>query len=625
MSSCIRMRSIRLVILVCAGIGVTAFAENAPLNQPPVVTDSAGRPILQGSVQIGRGSELEQQLQTARQLISQGNYQGASALLELLYERNPEHSGVFNLLRNSYDALQYYEKSEVLIRRQLEKNPNSFEYWLYLGQTLNRQGKTAAADSAFIKARLQVPALDKHRLSMLIQSMVSANANASALALIDSLRMQEGDQALYAVERGKIFEQQHQFGKAALEYLIATKDGDDRQITARTNLAALLDYPESSTEAEKALQGLNKSPLQPEALRVLSQFYLKNNRFAEAFTAALVLDSVGKQDGRNLLFYMTACLDRKLYPQAISMARYYFPRYAESPSAIEMYFLYGDALSAAGMYDSAVATYSKIVERSPIPSDKGEALYRIGLTHLDGSHRYDAALIAFDSVIAVYREGYAWFNSQARRPQVYLRKGDLAQAKTAFLQAAAVQLDETNSENVQYHLAYVLFLLKEFDSSAVKLRKLTVDFPRGIYMNDALRLQLVMSDASDNPELLGRYADAERFRVISQQDSAKTALNDLMTNEDKRLADVGCYMLADLMLKQSDTTQAIGYLEQGIREFTESFYRPYMLKELADLRSLHLQGRESAQQLYRELLEKYPNHPFAADARKRMKALENAA
>jgi TolA-binding protein len=386
-----------------------------------------------------------------------------------------------------------------------------------------------------------------------------------------------------------------------------------------------LDYPESSPEAEKTLRGLNKSPLQAEALRVLSQFYLKNNRFSEAFTAALVLDSVGKLDGKNLLFYMNACLDRKLYQQAISMARYYFSRYADSPSAIEMYFMYGDALSAAGMYDSAVATYSTIVQRSPIPADKGEALYRIGLTHLDGSHRYNDALLAFDSVITNYREGYAWFNAQARRPQIFLKQGDLNKAKEAFTQAVSVQLDEGNLENVQYHLAYVMFLLKEFDSSAVKLRKLTVDFPRGIYMNDALRLQLVVGDASDNPTLLGRYADAERFRVVNQPDSAKTALNDLMTNDDKRLADAACYMLADLMLKQSDTTQAIGYLEQGIQEFGESFYRPYMLKELADLRSLHPQGREAAQQLYRELLEKYPNHPYAADARKRMKTLENAA
>ncbi len=630
MSFCFRMHMARLIILVCLCISTTAFAEDAPSYKPQVLTDSAGRSVLQGAIEVpsqgGRQlSELEQQLQAARQLISDGNYMAASALLELLYEKNPENSAVFNLLRNSYDALQYYDKSEVLIRRQLEKKPNSFEYWLYLGQTLNRQGKTAAAHSAFTKARLQVPALDKHRLSMLIQSMVAANANSSALVLIDSLRLQGKDPTLYAVERGKIFEQQRQYGKAAIEYLTASMDPDDRQISARVNLAALLDYPESSPEAEKTLKELTKSPQQPEALKVLSQFYLKNNRFADAFTSALILDSVGKQDGKNLLFYMNACLDRKLYTQAISMARYYFPRYTESPSSIEMYFLYGDALSAAGMYDSAVATYSIIVNKSPVPADKGEALYRIGLTHLERSHRYDDALAAFDSVINNYREGFAWFNSQSRRPQVFLKKGDLAKAKEALMQAQAVQLDETNSENVQYHLGYVLFLLKEFDSSAVKLRKLTVDFPRGIYMNDALRLQLVVGDASDNPDLLGRYADAERYRVIGLPDSAKTALTDLMSGDDKRLADVACYMLADLMLKQSDTTQATGYLEQGIHDFTDSFYRPYMLKELADLKSLHLQGREAAQQLYRELLEKYPNHPYAADARKRMKALENAA
>ena len=58
-------------------------------------------------------TDLDRRVVVARQLIRQRNYEGASALLEVVLEGDPGNRVVQSLLMTCYEQLKYYEKAEL--------------------------------------------------------------------------------------------------------------------------------------------------------------------------------------------------------------------------------------------------------------------------------------------------------------------------------------------------------------------------------------------------------------------------------------------------------------------------------------------------------------------------------
>jgi tetratricopeptide (TPR) repeat protein len=177
-------------------------------------------------------------------------------------------------------------------------------------------------------------------------------------------------------------------------------------------------------------------------------------------------------------------------------------------------------------------------------------------------------------------------------------------------------------EEVAYYRGELKLFKKDYDSCATIMRKLMVDFPQGFYVNDALQLIMVFDEAKDIPDLMEAYGRALMYRERLLPDSSRLWLERLTLNENKTLADDALYQLTTLNLSQQDTVSALGSIERLATEYPDSYYSPYGLKMKADIL---LQGKgthDEAKLLYRQLLEKYPNYPFASEVRKKLRQLE---
>jgi tetratricopeptide (TPR) repeat protein len=560
-------------------------------------------------------AELRERIDFCRRLMRDQNYTGAADMLELLYERYPENSLLVGLLVQCYDNLQYYEKSQEMIRRHLERYPNNFNFQLLYAEVLAKQGYLQRANQAYLEAASPIPLSNQVRYQTIVQSMITNGLGSIALTFIDSLRQETGDSVLFALYRGTVLAGQERYADAALEFYSLLEDTTRVGNEAEKRIIGLLNFEESEAVVEKTVLGQADVFRTPRALKILSSHYLKTSQFEKAFDFTVSRDSLAGFDGRTMLEYMRSCYERRLYDQAVRMGQYLLDRGDTLDLAGGAYFLHGDALVRLGRYNEAVAAYDHVYASSDRSRDQAQALYLIGITYLNEVGDYPKALLFFDSVVNSYRGQPVYQAALVARPYCYLRTGQLELARTEFEKALTARLASDLKEEAQYQVALVYFLQKQIDSSQVSLSKLLVDYPQGMYVNDAVGLMFIIQQAQGDSRLLYDYSNALLFEQRKMTDSAAAKLG-LIAGA------TALWKLAQISLHREDTLQAIAYVDRLAAEFPESYYLPYGLQMKADLFSVHRDRLDEAREIYRSLLESYPNFPFISAVRQKMRELE---
>mgnify|MGYP001570213823 CR=1 FL=1 len=568
--------------------------------------------------------EAQERVSVVRRLMASKQYLPASALLEEIYIQYPDNDLVFNLLRTCYLGLQYYGKAEEVSRRFVEKYPDNVIYRLSLAETLAKQKKTGESRTEYQAASQMVQVSDIGRYEMFLASLAESEMYDELIRYTSSARTQTGKTGLFAYHRGLAYEKKHDYALATAEFHLALDDTLRTGSQAENRLISLLEFPDASSETEKSLLYELTLSNSVRGLRVMSTWYLKHDNFERAFEMALWQDSVDSDGvGANLHYFMNACQERKLYPQAIRIARYIRSKHSLSPLILETWYAEANASAALGRFDSALACFDTAFAIAPRPEQKSEILFRRGKMYLTYQHNFAEALRIFDEINQQYHSGMGYVYSRVATPRCLAGLGDYDRALASCDSTLAMRLSDDLREELFYYRAMTRLGRKELDSALVALKKLTVDFPRGLYVNDALRLMSILDRSSEEPALLDSYVAAILYRFRGKDDSAATALTIIATSGNERVADIATWELAELNFTHHDSATALTLTTGMEGKFPESYYLPYALKLKADIMCGSTATVENAKATYRQLLEKYPNYPFVAEVRRRLKELDD--
>lgn len=601
---------IRLIATICI-LSVLAMAVPAQETTQTFQLRDGGSP------------ETNQRITVARHLMRQNNFEAAAATLELVYETEPNNPVALNLLKTCYLQLKQYGKAETLVRRTIETQPQNITLRVELAEMLANQGKKDEAKSAFEDAAKLITDKDRNKYLLLLHSLIRNGFEDEALSMISSVRKDLGDSLLFVLEKGQVLENRKKYKEAVREYLpVLAQDTSQEALEAERRFVLLLDFPESSPEVEKILRTQAEENDSKQAIRLLADFYIKSNRFDQAFEFAIKRDSLEGTQGSSLQYLMRQCFDRELYAEAARLGEYITNRYPNGPGFINASMLYARSLAQLGKTEQAKEMYDSIVAQSPREPDKAQALYELGVMYFDVAGDYQSALVYFDSVVNQYRYGMGYIQAMRSRPFCYLRLGDASSARQAFSYLRDNPINEEIAEETQYHLGLIDFFENRYDSADVAFRKLTIDHPTGFYVNDALQLIMVLTEAKESPELLGDYAQALWHLERRQLDSSRIWLDRIANADDKALADVALYRLTIVNLQMNDSTAAMESIDRLDSGFAESYYRPYGLKLKADMLSSNRESVSQAKAIYKQLLEQFPNYPFASEVRKKLRQLE---
>lgn len=565
----------------------------------------------------------DQKIKLARRLIRVRQYDNAARLLEEVYENNPDNQVVQNLLRSCYDALGQYSKAELLAHKFIEREPDNVGHRLYLAGLLAKMGRSDESKAAFEKAE---SLLDPNNLidqTNLIHSMIACGQDDLALERIDRVRATSGQPLLFGLERGTLLEGKRQYKAATEEYLtVLNEDTTHLAAQAERKLMALLEFSGSSAEVEQVLMNQSDATAEGRTLNLLADFYIKSGHLDKAFNYALKEDSLDGFSGRPLRNYLLQCRDRKTWGQVAKMADYILRKYPDSSFVTDVSSFQAEALARLGKGPEAIAAYERVFEGAEHPRRKGDALFGIGEVYFETLHDYSKAREYFDSVVTRYPRGFAFLNARKSIPLCYLREGRLVQARKEFAALSGVRQLEDIQEETAYYLALTALFARMYDTAEVGFRKLIVDYPRGYYVNDALELVLQIDGAGGDKVLLDDFAEALFFQEQGNLDSTRARLNRVADAANKALADVALYRLAGLDLKEQDSTSAMATIDRLIADFPDSYYFPYGMKIKADMLIAGNPAAEEARQLYRRLLESFPDYPFASEVREKLRKLE---
>jgi TolA-binding protein len=178
-------------------------------------------------------------------------------------------------------------------------------------------------------------------------------------------------------------------------------------------------------------------------------------------------------------------------------------------------------------------------------------------------------------------------------------------------------------EEVRFRRAELLFLSGDFEASASEFKELVKRYPRGLRVNDAIELGLIIRDGSDAMLWsLNRYAAAQLALRQGQEDTALGLFAVLASDSAGALADDAQFAAAGVYVEAGDISSAIESYEVMIARFPESALVPRAWMAIGNLYADELADAASARPIYQKILSDFRESPVAEAARHRLQRLD---
>lgn len=603
-------------------IKLLIFLSFSLLFVPPAFAQQKLQP--QKVMELGDNDKSNSsEFQLIHQLLAQGAYIAAANMLEGLYELKPDDRNVISLLLLCYTELKAYSKAEMLLQRQLEKNENDYLYQFQLLEIYQKTGVDSSVTKQINRILDRFPG-DQDVYLGLVQVLIRDGYTEKATELILRAREEFKNKNLYTLHLATLYETKQSYYEAVMEYFKATETDSATAVAAEKKTATLIRYPLAPREAVRAFRDiLDSLPNNVYALKYLSETYIRQGEFTEALEIVVRIDSVLNKEGRELLGYLRKCRERKLYDQVLQTAEYFERMYPENNALMNYRSYRAEALRGLKQPYQAINTYNLIIDSSQNKRDVFNALYEIGNIYRYDLIDYDSARIIFDSVTIKCPYGQIVYLANLEKAKLFLVEGDLENAAVFFTGLIHDRLPEENIEYLEYNLAMIDFLGKDFENAELKFRKLMQKFPRGFYLNDALNNSLIIGESFlVAPEVLSEYAEALLFQYRLMPDSMESHFNSIINGRLTSLTGITFYQLADYYARNNADKKALDIIDKIEKEYPDDYFYPYCLKIKGDIFSRDEDKKDKASEIYRLILTDYGNYPFLGEIRKKLQELE---
>jgi tetratricopeptide (TPR) repeat protein len=428
---------------------------------------------------------------------------------------------------------------------------------------------------------------------------------------------------LFIFEEALIYEIKRSYYDAVMQYFKASQLDSLSKVEAERRIAQLIRYPDAPKETIRALNDiLESNPGDRLALKMVSEAFIKQEMFTDAFETTVRLDSVSGGGGNEIQNYLRRCRDRKLYREVVKVSEYLTRTHTEHPIPFDYKFYYAEALRGLGEYYNAIAAYQVIISKTPHKRDAGEAMYEIGNIYKDDLREYDSARAYYQNVQTSYRFQSILRKTGLEMAGLYIIEGDLDQAFTAYDALKSQNSDQDEIEKIDYNLAMVEFYRQNFIDADIRFRKMIADYPRGRFLNDAVIGSLLIRESYEfTRDALSDYSKAIFYEVRFLFDSAVAKYRSIIDRGNTPLTGVSIYRLADFYAERDDLVSALTTIEIMEDNYRDDYFYPYCLKLKGDIYSRDNNNLEAASEIYRGILENFGNYPFVGEIRESLQKL----
>ncbi|HEX9749971.1 MAG TPA: tetratricopeptide repeat protein [candidate division Zixibacteria bacterium] len=620
----------RAALLLTAAICVVSAEVSPAQEERPVIVDTIRITPGENGINIRRLLERESRRGESsspghvqgEMLIQSGQFEQAVDVLEPLWLADPTDEAVAGSLKRAYRGLKNYAGLQSVLRRQLDDSPGDV---ILLSEMADAFFAGGTEDSArhVIDRMIAADREDPERRAAAARCYARSGDYIQAMAVYRQSRIDLGDSLIFAEDLSRLLEARREYAAAVDEYFrwLEAQPGASRIV--QKQLTNLIKMPEAAGEITASLERIVRgAPDNEYARRLYGDLLFESGRVDSAFAEYRRADLLSAEPGMHRIFGIERALEVKNYVAARREATLFLADYPEHRERTRVSMTLANSELKIGRPNIAIDLLRTLAGQIQLPRERGRVYYEIGeifrlhMGALDSSETYYFRMLeatpgrAGDQCLAWMRLG-----------DLAVMRGELTDADSAYSQAA--QSPPTNiAEEIAYKRAELLFLSGNIDESTTKLTELVKSFPRGLYVNDALGLSMILREGNDAMGWsLKQYAAARLEVRRMRPDSAIALFETLAADSANQLADDALLEQASVFGATSRFLEAVGACERLIELFPDSPLRPRAWVRIGNLYADSLGNASEARAAYQLILSEYKDSPVVEEARRRLQTM----
>ncbi|WP_019948734.1 tetratricopeptide repeat protein [Hymenobacter aerophilus] len=571
-------------------------------------------------------------IQLAREYERKGEHEKAAYLFGRLRTDEQTAPNVLPDYLAALQALKRTKDAEKLVKRAIKQRAQDQTLGVTLGLISAAAGDSSAATKQWERV---VQLLNPDQVVPVATSFQQANLPAWTVRTYLRGRQLAGNETEYAPQLIGLYTQQGQTDKVLVETLRLVQD-DEQQLPFVRNMLqnSLQDEAAFATLEKELLTLVQRNPDRAVYSELLLWLQVQRRDFTGALVQAKALDRRARTGGRRVLQVADIASRNQDYENAIAGFEYITREYAGQP----FYSLARQRLvqtredqvrntypvnqtQLRGLlkeYEQVLTDLGRTPETAPVLRSMAALLaFQLG--------EQEPAMKLLNEVITMPRAGLDVVDqAKIDLADIYLLRAEPWEATLLYSQVEKSHKDTPLGYDAKLRNARLSYFAGDFKLAKSHLDILKQATTREI-ANDAMQLSLLITDntAQDTSGVALRdYAAVEQLVFQNKLPEALRGLDALLVKyPGHALQDEAWYLKAQLQRRTSDYAGALATLERITANPKYDVLSDDALFMAASIQQENLQDRDKAQQLYQQLITKYPGSIYVAEARKRFRQL----
>jgi tetratricopeptide (TPR) repeat protein len=571
----------------------------------------------------------------ADQYLNNAEYEKAAQLYERLMNNDP--FGTYPQYLRCLLAMKDYDGAEKLVKKIIKKQPDFPSYYVDLGFVYFSKGEEDKSKQQYEKA-IKMLKPDQGQITALANTfMMRQELDYSLRTYEEGKRLMRGVYS-FNFETAEIYYQKGDYQKMTEEYLDAVTENPMLQQNVLNTLQARVGYDPDNSRNDylrtALLRRIQKSPDQIQFSEMLIWLFIQQKDFESALIQSKALDKRLKEEGGRVFSIGTMAASNLNYDAALKAYQYIIDKGPSNinyiPARMEFLNTLNKKVTESNNYSTAdLQTLQKdyISTLNELGRTARTATLIRGLAHLQAFYldQPDSAINELEEAISfpgISKTIQA--DCKLELGDIYLFEGNVWDSDLLFKQVEKDFKNDPLAQEAKFRAARLDYFRGDFDWAQAQLDVLKSATSQ-LIANDALSLSLLISDnmgLDSTTDALSLYSQADLLAYRNKPDAAMTLLDSLLkTYPTHSLVDDAWFKQAKIMDAKRNW-KAEDSLYQKILAFdSASVIADDALFLRAQLFENKLNNKDTAMQLYQDLLVKYPGSLYVVEARKRYRTL----
>ncbi len=571
-----------------------------------------------------------------------GRTERAITMLEDLYANSPSTYVFYNKLKEAYENVKRYDDAIALVEERMDnqKAPSTLSEkarLLYLKG--NEQQAFETWDDAIALAPDQ-----QTTYNVVYRALVDLRRFDRAIEVLEQGRERLGTPNAFQTQIAYLYNLNGQHQNAIQEYLDLLAQNEQQLGFVRNRIDTFIQQDDALTASIKGAEaGVRDKPLNTAYRELLAWLYLEAERYSEALDVVRALDRLGQKQGQRLIAFARQAADANAFAAAETAYQEILDRYPDASTAREaqrglgdIHRRWADHLDeqvfdsdgnriSAPHYEAAADAYRTYLQRYPSADAAAYVLRQLGRLQQDVFRQLGEAESTLRQVVGQYPDSPAADEARYDLGRIALMRGNLEEARLTFSRLVGSLRTGDLAEQARYELALIHFYRGELEAAKTQAAAVKANTSTDV-ANDAIELNVLMlqntgPDSLNTP--LKLYGQAKLQQRQRRHAAALATLDSLLSAHGRHaLADEARFQRARTLRAQRRYEAAHHAFAEVTLMHPQSPFADRSLFESAEIQAEALDNPEAALELYRRLLQEYPQSLLASQARSRIRSLE---